>query len=215
MEVLTGTNASSDVTVAVGDSIEDRLVTLLTYLDGAPSQNPNHNPEVDYAAFIAGAEPKWSEIVMGGFSMGGANVGMIEREHAIGGAVHFDTLCSANDISAELQTQPFNDWCTDNLSLRATGGDRIFLFAHLSDYPTQDSDKEDLAGDWGLSAVPTFVNVNLEALPYSCNHLLITDEFGTGDPHHSLAKDSDMPMDGDVPVNIDAYQHLFAWLAAL
>ncbi len=200
-ETMTGTNLSSLLTVSRNDSIEGRLVNLLAYLD-------NKYPTEGWAQYSDGVNPIWEEIIVTGFSQGGAYAGLIGRDHKVGGIIYYDTLCDA----ALKGRNPFDAYCYNQV--RATPGEDAMLIAHTGSGVI--TDKGDLAMDWDMSLTGTFVNIDdpLKLPPYDCSQLLQTSVLDPGaKAHGSLVLDKDMPfspVDG-LPVNKDAYMQLFHW----
>ena len=77
-EILDGTNSSTVVDVDDANSIENRLNKLLVYL--------KHTfPEEGWAQFLdaSGLEPKWSETVIAGSSLGAGEAVMIAQRHDV------------------------------------------------------------------------------------------------------------------------------------
>jgi hypothetical protein len=77
MEILTGDDVSTVVSVDRANSIENRLNKLLQYLAA------NH-PDDGWAEFLdTNGEPKWSETVIAGSSLGAGQAAIIAEQHEV------------------------------------------------------------------------------------------------------------------------------------
>lgn len=76
MEVLTGTDHSSKLTVTPGNSIDHRLARLLAYLS-------REYPEQKWHRFLHQGQPDWSKIAVSGQSQGAGQAALIARERLV------------------------------------------------------------------------------------------------------------------------------------
>ncbi|MGH1345093.1 MAG: BPSS1187 family protein [Nannocystales bacterium] len=102
-EVIYGANMSGLVSVTPPDSIHNRLVRALQYLE--------------WDEYLQGEVPRWSSIAFAGHSQGGGHVGVLAQDHDVARAV----LVSGTE-SADWTEQPM-----------ATPSDRLFGFVHVED----------------------------------------------------------------------------------
>src|SRR3989475_7975918 len=74
LEILDGVDRSPFVNVNQANSIVNRLTKLLQFLaDSFPDQG--------WSRFLAGDEPKWSQIAISGHSQGGGQAAMVAKLH--------------------------------------------------------------------------------------------------------------------------------------
>lgn len=206
LEILTGKDLSSKVTVGPGDSILNRLVALLLFLD---AQHPGEG----WGSFVSGGQPLWSSIVAAGHSLGGGEAALIGLKYAVARVVMFS---SPNDHScgdSSVQPAPWE------VAGTLTPPMLWFGFGHLWDV----NDEPLELSAWNALGMAQFGNpfsVNVEKImpPYDNSHELKTDALpatcssqatcATNDAHRSTAVDLDTPLDAGVPHFLSTWRYL-------
>ncbi len=107
LETLDGTDRTPLVDVNPANSIENRLLQLLTYL-------ARERPGEGWDAFLSAGQLRWDRIAVAGHSQGGGHAAMIGKVHAVQRVAMFSA------------TEPA-PWTTEPL---ATPPDRFYGFAH-------------------------------------------------------------------------------------
>jgi hypothetical protein len=206
MEILTGTDLSPKVMVGPADSVIQRLVSLLSFLD---SQHPGEG----WGTYVSGGQPLWSSIAVAGHSLGGGEAALIALKYAVARVVMFsspnDHLCGNASVPAAWEVPG-----------TLTPAARWYGFGHLWD--TSDEPLELVA--WGALNMSQFGNpsasVNVEKVspPYEGSHELKTDATPstcTGqatcaitDAHRSTAVDANTPLDTGEPHFLAAWRYV-------
>lgn len=190
-ENIDGIDRSPFVATNRANSIDNRLTKLLLYLDA-------QYPDEGWSRFLNDGEPKWSQIAVGGHSLGAGQAAMI------GTLRHVDRIV----MIAGPAPEGGYAWAT----IGKTPTEKYFELVHLRDeFSTvimANVDAFDLER-FGEVVVP-----ELSAPPYSGTHVLITDLEPPGGyanpfPHLSTAVDPRTPRDADgVPLLRDAWRYL-------
>jgi len=191
MEVLTGTDASTDVAVGAADSVDNRLKKLLRHLDeGAPDEG--------WSSFVdESGGLKWEKVALGGHSQGGGHVALMAQRHTLARALFFsspaDTCLSGSDKKVA-------DWVDWPLK---TPAERLFGLSHLRE---KGRDNHQLVWDGlGMGAERCIVDVDGSFAPYDGARMLVTavepasgacPRSGSCDAAHG-ATVADVPMDAE------------------
>lgn len=117
-EVIFGNDESDAVKIDSGNSIVNRIIKLLQYL------NAGH-PSDGWAQYYATNGLLFSKVVFAGHSQGGGHAAYIASKVSVARVVLF---CSPNDYSVKYQRVA--DWCNGEL---ATTTDRFFGLNHKRD----------------------------------------------------------------------------------
>jgi hypothetical protein len=187
LEILDGTDRTPLVDVDRANSIENRLIKLLQYLDA------NH-PGAGWGGFLdATGQPRWELMAFAGHSQGAGHAAMVGKLHA----VHRVALFSGTE-PAPWTLQPL-----------ATPADRYYGLVHeLEDLYSG------IVTSWsnlGLPGTPT--RVDGDAPPYGGSHRLQTQVTpasttagGAPNYHGSVVVDVATPLDGGgTPLLRDAW----------
>lgn len=194
LEVLDGIDRTDLVNVSLSNSIENRLVELLQYLD-------RQHPDRGWDAYLEAGLPDWDEIVVSGHSQGGGYALMVGKEHEVARVVTFAAQIDESPVFEQLApwlSKPF-----------ATPSERIYEFVHLQD-PRFDRHPQ----LWDILDLTDFgepVNVDETASPYNNSHILVTDlpPIEGGSPHGSVVTDRSTPKLPDgTPVYEEVWQYL-------
>ena len=161
-EVITGVSLSDKVDVNVTNSIVNRLIKLLTYLN---RQHPNEG----WGQFLIAGQPAWQKITMSGHSQGAGHAGLMSKLYVMDRAVYFS---SPGDWRSSTQ-QPAS-WITARVN--TTSAARQYGFTHLRDtlvpYATR------IVPIWnalGMDALGAPVSVDLLGPPYNNTRHLTTN----------------------------------------
>lgn len=193
LEMIDGVDRSGLVNVTPGNSIDNRLTKLLLYLDA-------QFPAEGWSKFLHKAEPKWSQIAVGGHSGGASQAALLGKIH------HVDRVVMAAGPANEFGASAA--W----LSIGATPVAKYFALTHQRDQRAAgilaNIDALDLER-FGDAVVP-----ELSEPPYGGTHILMTDleptgGYGMDNPHLSVAVDTWTPraIDG-TPLLRDAWRYL-------
>ena len=154
LEIITGADTSPRISVNRANSIENRLVKLLEYLQGLA-------PEEGWEEYVRDGAPRWERIVVAGHSQGGGHAAMIGKIHL----VHRALLFSATEAAP---------WTTES---HFTPADRYFGFAH-----SQESAVLPMRLSWANLGLPgALTSVNSAAAPTNGSHRLVTGLMPRGD----------------------------------
>jgi hypothetical protein len=175
LELITGADSSPQIAVNRANSIENRLVKLLEYLQSVA-------PNEGWGEFLRGGAPRWELVAVAGHSQGGGHAAMIGKIRL----VHRALLFSATEPAA---------WTTEN---HFTPSDRYFGFAH-----TQEAGVLPMRLSWANLRLPgALTTVNSTASPTNGSHRLVTDltpRGGTGQSnyHGGVVVDFYTPLQAD------------------
>lgn len=147
--VIFGTNAGntlSTITVAAADSIENRLLKALQYLD---AQHPGEG----WGQYAAGGAIQWSLIRVGGHSQGGSTAAYLATKIALSRVISFD---SPSDFQSWVSSDTPATWVASGHG--ATPSANYYGFTHQRDplvsLTLAENDWDDLA----LPGTPTLVD---------------------------------------------------------
>lgn len=195
LSILDGVSRTDQIKVSQSDSIHNRLVKLLQYLQ---QQHPHEN----WDNYLNGDQPCWSKIVVTGHSQGGGHAAIIAQQHLVARCI---MLGSPADFSTLLQAPA--PWLS---ATQATPVERYYGFAH-----TKDQGIERILLAWqllGLSSLGQPVNVDKVFSPYGQSHQLLTNARPNrpGKFHGSVAVDLQTPRQFDgSPLFKPVWQYLF------
>jgi hypothetical protein len=156
LEIFSGVNQTTGVNVDADNSINNRLVKLLQYLQ---QQHPDQN----WQQFLNGSNVNWGMVTVAGHSQGGGHAWYISKIAAVDRAISFSSIDwnSLLNKSAAWISQPGTTPVSKVYSFNSPA-DQIFAYANLQ---TQ-------WADFGLTG--PVVNIDSASQPYSNSHTLIT-----------------------------------------
>ena len=193
MERLEGIDASPLIAVAPADSIVNRIVKLLAFLETT-------HPGEGWGAFLDGAAPRWSSIAVAGHSQGAGHAANIGRLHDVARVIMFDWT----DVVPGLGAAP---WLSKP---KVTPAERFYGLYHQNTFAVA----VDIG--WDALGVPAAVtDVDAAPAPYGGVNRLSTavlDQGGAGSAaalHSAVVVDGITPMRGDgTPVLSDVWRYL-------
>jgi pimeloyl-ACP methyl ester carboxylesterase len=196
LEIISGRGCSDVLGVGRPNSIENRLVKLLEYLD-------LRYPQQEWGQYLDGTLPKWGQIIVTGHSQGGGHAALLGKQHRVARVV---MLAAPADFSWILgESAPW-------LSVHGqTPSERYYGFAHI-----KDEGYERIQKAWellGITAYGPIINVDEQQPPYNHSHCLITDIMPDRlDKYHgSVATDGPTPKFSDgTPVFRQVWRYLFS-----
>jgi hypothetical protein len=203
LEVIDGTDRTDKIVVSRTDSIENRLIQFLQYLDA-------HHPAENWVQYLSGTNLLWTNLVVAGHSQGGGHAGLLAKKHEVTRCLMFD----ATDWW-RLGQRPAN-WI---YAPGATPAHRYFAFAHVLDPIGSNT----FHVTWIAYGLPQFGAARLFEVetgpPYSWTHQLWTDTEPTRTPtggdddyHNGPVVDWCLPFaaDGVTPLYKEAWKFMMA-----
>ena len=157
LEIIKGHKYSDKINISRPNSLENRLVKLLQYLD-------QQHPEESWQQYYHHNSPCWESIAVAGHSQGGGHAAMIAKENLVSRVIMFGSPADYNPI-----LQSLAPWLEEN---HATPVQRYYSFAHL-----QDPGYAKFEEAWrclGMSDYGSVVNVGHQPSPYNYSHCLVT-----------------------------------------
>ena len=195
LEIIDGQDRTNKVNVNRSNSIENRLIKLLIYL------NTNH-PEQNWSQFLtASDEIIWSKIIVSGFSQGGGHAGMIAKYHHVSRVIFF---ASPKDFSDYFNAPAA--WLYDT---HITPAEKYFGFNHFGD---NSAEQLEIWSALGMPDSVHVINVDSCGYPYEASHQLLThkDLCVERKYHACVVTDNATPLliDG-TPLFKDVWRYLF------
>ncbi|MDX2438266.1 MAG: hypothetical protein QNL88_14610 [Acidobacteriota bacterium] len=187
LEIVNGEDRTPLLAVNRANSITNRLVKLLEYLD-------ERFPEDDWARFLDGfGGVDWSKVIVSGHSQGSGHAAMIGHLHRVARVAMF---AGATDYSVYYGRPA--PWVGEP---GATPPDRHFGFGHTADALVPANLLVELWTTLGLAENRGVADVDLELPPYSEAHMLLTsavpDGSGAFPNHSSVVVDTFTPKRSD------------------
>lgn len=160
LEKVDGVDRTPKVLVSRANSIENRLLKLLGYLDAK-------YPGQGWAQYSTGGSVNWSKVVVAGLSQGGGQAAIIAKEHLVARVVMFGAV---TDLSIAVDPPKPPPWLRGP---HATPLERYYAFAHAKDQFMPTFEKSWAA--MGLHAFGPIVNIDEAEPPYRGSHQLTTN----------------------------------------
>lgn len=174
LEAFEGVDHHPFINIPPPDSIETRIVKMLEHLQAM-------HPGGDWAYFIDGGAPRWSQIVISGISHGASSSGVIGMNRAVDRVV--------------MLSGPLDSGQAWLLGVPVTPIQQFYAFTHTADGQHPGHLQSFL--DMNIPGEP--VDVDTTAPPYDDSHRLVSSA-PTGDGHGSTQAGSSSPKDGDAYV---------------
>lgn len=157
---IDGADRTPKVDVNPSNSLENRLVKLLAYLEA-------QYPDTGWGAFLDGSTPKWPSIVVAGHSQGGGLSAFIAKDHEVARVVLFSA--PGDRLNTPTPNQPAA-WLSAS---HVTPIERYYALAHMRDDFSGPFDEQWKA--LGLAQLGGIVNIDKAQPPYGGSHQLVTD----------------------------------------
>ena len=186
-EIITGENLTDVVDISYTDSITNRMVKLLSYLQ---AQYPSEN----WHQWLSGQRPKWSNMIVAGHSQGGGHSAAIGKMNNVRRVLMFG---APEDVTVD-GTSP--SWLS---SAGNTPASRYFGFCHVND-PFWDSN----IANWKVIGLPVsngIMDVDIHS-SYTGNRQFKTSEVPSSgkshglDAHGAVVSDLYTPIINNLPV---------------
>lgn len=177
-EILDGTDRTSVINVTRANSVENRLIKLLAYL------NTLHAGE-GWDQFVVGGQIQWGSVVVWGHSQGGGNAGVLARTQTLA------RVCLSAPAADGGVGSPAPWWAQ-----HLTPADRYYGFCHTQDQLTT---KVAFWDAIGMNAFGGVVDVATNTAPFGGTHKLSTsvEPAIAGQYHNSVIADAVTPRNTD------------------
>ena len=187
LEILDGIDRTDIVDVSEANSITNRLVKLLEYLD-------REHPNDEWERFLKkDGSVLWSKIIVSGHSQGAGHAAMVAHAHRVYRVGMFagpPDYSSYFDAPAEWLSQP-----------GATRIDHHYGFGHIRDPLVSEENLVEIWEALGLGRFGQPVSVDEFGPPFSGSHMLFTDaepaSLGLIANHNSVVLDRQTPEAAD------------------
>lgn len=181
-EIIEGGDYSPDIDVDITNSVNNRLLKLLQYLE-------SNNPSENWDSYYSGNTIQWHKIIVSGHSQGGGHAAYIAKEHQVKRCLMF---ASPNDYSNFFSGPA--PWLSNASS---TPESAYFGFNNLHDDVVDFSDQFEIWDDLGIANFGDSLNVDLTT-NYTSSHQLYTTITGinANDNHSLMIRDDQTPLDG-------------------
>jgi hypothetical protein len=199
LEIIDGTDRTPLVTVDRTNSIENRVITALQYLDAlAPTEG--------WSQYLApGPTIRWDRLIVSGHSQGGGHAAIISRQHLCSRVIVFN----ASDWSDT--TKRPADWMFE---VSATPPERVYGVGHLRDPLVTATQIRQGWSALGLAGLGAEQAPESAAFPFAFTHQFMTDveprEAGHDIYYHSASVvDARVPTDNhNLPILRPFWTHL-------
>lgn len=160
LEIIDGTNRTDLVDVDRVNSIENRLIKFLAFLDV-------QWPEANWAQFLdSQTNVVWSNVIVSGHSQGGGMAGILAKQHEVYRCVMF------NSFDWWYYTNHPADWI---YAPGATPPERLFGFGHNLDPLATSNMLVEAWEAFGMGTSNSVMGVDVDAAPFRGSHMLMTD----------------------------------------
>jgi len=197
LEIIDGTDRTTLVTVDRVNSIENRIIKLLQYLQ---QQNPSEN----WSQFLDNGNIIWDKVVIAGHSQGGGHAGLIAKNHKVARVIFF---AAPKDYSIYFSS-PAN-WINSTNQTPAT---RYFAFTHSSDeFGCTFNQQQTIYANLGMSQFGSVVNVDNTNSPYNNSHILTSTRTVNSslNAHNCVIVDNSVQLDIN---NIPYYRNAWVYM---
>lgn len=195
-EIIEGVDLSEEVEVNVANSINNRLLKLLQYMDAnTTGQN--------WSNYYNDGDINWSNIIISGHSQGGGHAALIAKEKNVKRALMF---ASPNDYS-EFYEEPA-PWTINDSS---TPDSLYYGFNNTADNVVDFEDQMEAWVNLGMPNYGSLVSVDDNEFPYNNSRQLFTsqDTSGFGGNHSLMLLDSKTPLDDNgIPIFTPVWEHM-------
>ncbi len=163
-EIVEGRDLSAEVNVNRANSIENRLIKVLEYLDKT-------RPNEGWGAYLKGETPQWEDITLAGISQGAGHAALIATRYKVKRVI---SLGGPKDYMQKAKKPAA--WYKPC----ATPADRIYTFNHKQDAQAADYPQQlEVLKTMGLYQFGGPVDVDDAKPPYKNTRILVTNYPGT------------------------------------
>lgn len=196
-EIIEGVDSSEDTEVDRPNSIENRLLKLLVYLQ-------NEFPEEGWNSFYEDTTLIWDQIAVSGHSQGGGHAAFLAKERNLQRVVMF---AAPNDYSAF-----FNGGAAWTSATHQTPTANYYALGNRFDEVVEFREEYLQWSNLGMNIFGDTVLVDTQNPPYQNTRMLytnITGEPGVGTNHSLMIIDDLLPLDDQGnPIFIDAWKYM-------
>lgn len=181
-EVIYGGDFSPEVSVDTTNSIVNRLVKLLAYLNSQSSGE-------GWDQYLISGAPNWSKMTFAGHSQGGGHAALIGLENNVDGVLMFS---SPNDYSSYFSSAA--NWCSGTF---ATPDSNFFSLNNLQDEVVDFSEQFAVWSAMSFSSGQDSLRIHGQQNPFNNSHLLYIDYAGSGElseNHNATVRDGHTPI---------------------
>jgi hypothetical protein len=184
-EQFSGTDSSTLVSVSAADSVQNRVLKALIYLQ-------NTYPTEGWGQYLNGSSSvRWDLVRVSGLSQGGGMAGYIAKQkQSVDRACFFSSPADWDDTSNQPAT-----WVMSGTHL--TAASRIYGFNNLKDPVVPYAHIKQTWTAFGLDPLGAAVSVDSASPPYGNTHELTTNLLDTLSAHTSTASDGNTPKDSN------------------
>jgi hypothetical protein len=199
LEIKDGTDRTSLVDVSRPNSIENRLIKLLTYMR-------DQFPDDGWEQFLLNDTTiKWSKIVVSGHSQGGGHAGIIGRYHPVVRVVMF----AAMDFNGRTNS-PANWIALPDTTPNASSRDKFWGFSHQRDESVNFSLLSTrIWPAYGMDQYGAIANVDVTNPPYGNTHSL-TSNIDCENFHGCIVADARLVRKNGVPIYKPVWEYLLS-----
>lgn len=189
LEIIDGIDRTTRVEVNRANSIENRLLKLLLYLD-------KNFPQEGWGQYVKGGESLvWEKMIVGGHSQGGGHSGVIAHHHRLERVLFF---AGGEDGSMTTGLAP---WINLNNATPPAG---YYGFTHADDNLFG---RQTVWNIWGMFAFGSLVTVDNTPAPFQGSHTLVSRR-KVSDAHQSVAVDSKTPKVNNQPAYAEVWRYM-------
>jgi len=196
-ELIYGTDDLEGLDVNASESIYNRILKLLIFLDG---EFPSEGWDVFLTSDL---DVAWNNIVLSGHSQGGGHAAYLGKNHQVDRVI---TFASPNEFSGFFQAPA--PWLSDE---GETTDDRFYAFANIFDDVVEYEEQYLCWDALNMTSYGDTLNVDQAMCPFNNTHLLFTSQTSEQDlkPNHSLMIIDDFtPIENGKPVFESVWEYL-------
>jgi hypothetical protein len=194
LQIIDGTPRTRKINISRANSLENRLVKLLLYLN-------EKQPEEGWSNYLDGELPLWESIVVAGHSQGGGQAAIIAKDRLVARVIMFGAPADRNSIFDRLAP-----WLSEP---HVTPADRYYGLVHYKD-PAFGK----ILQAWNLLGMTAYgkpLKIDARTSPYNNSHCLVTTltPARPGKFHGCVVHDVHTPKLADnAPVLKEVWQYL-------
>jgi len=196
-EALYGEDVSPGITIDTTNSILNRTLKLLLYLDQTyPSEN--------WGQYLSGTSLIWSKVIASGHSQGSGHAAFMGHQFELSRVLMF---AGPNEYSTFFNAQA--EWLSQ---LKATSDSNYYSFGNTNDEIADFSSQLMAWSSLGMSPFGDSIDVDINYCPYNNHRILYTSQLFTGGisvNHGSVISDDQTPLDANgLPVFTPVWKYL-------